>query len=87
MRKRYDGPDPPWNIDGSAGIRVYMVFFNEHGEDTMIEAKDEAKQRLAGVVGGKEEFRFYVVAHDWIEAMTRLNKKLGLGPYKAPEFD
>lgn len=86
MKKKYEGPDPPWNTKGKDGCGVYMVFTDEDGGTLIFESKSEQKKRSLGILDGME-FSYYIVAHSWTEAMTKLHKKQGLEPYKPLEFD
>lgn len=63
-----------------------MVFVDSDGGTLVFEAKSEKKRRDLGILEGMK-FSFYIVAHDWTEAMTKLHEKLGLEPYKPLEFN
>lgn len=86
MQKRDKHPDPSWNIGGAAGCGVYMVFTDEDGGTLIFESKSEQEKRSLGILDGMK-FSYYIVAHGWTEAMTKLHKKQGLEPYKPLEFN
>ena len=86
MRKRYEGPDPPWNIKGAAGLGVYMVFTDADGGALVFESKSEREKKKLGILDGMK-FSYYIIACNWTEAMTKLHEKLGLEPYKPLELN
>ena len=83
-------PDPPWNIQGAVGCKIYKVYEEDDGGADhgvlVIESDSEEEKRRAGILDGMRFLR-YIIAHNWEEAMVKHHEKMGWEPYVPFELE
>jgi hypothetical protein len=89
---KIETPDPPWNIHGASGCKLYKVYVAEWDEKNkccdalMIEADSEHEKQRAGILDGMKFVR-YIIAHSWTEAMKKHHLQMNWEPYVPFEME